>query len=540
MLYYIKKYFPCNFLASVFEMLLSALSVLTSLLIIAAAQGLMDNNHNYFGFSMIMLVLTWGLIIVSRIVRTFFQSRAIRQMNNDLRRDIAACLLHKTHQEYHKQESGEYISQFTNDINQIEQLAWKPFFSLMGAAGSVLFGIIALMSIHWLLTVISLVVAAIMMLAPHLFRQRLERIGASCAAGQANGVSQIKDLLQGYDVLRFFGKDKRFAEGIDTASDKIENEKYKLTLNNECIGEGLAYISILCQLFVMALLGILIIYGILPVATFMGAGNICAGVYNGLNQMSKLVISFSSSKPYFDKITVHAGEVSQPESRLPVLQQGITVEDVSFCYDEKKPVLVHMDAQFKKGGKYALTGPSGCGKSTLLKILLGWLPEYRGTVRYDGQDVRAFTPEQLQQQMSYIEQDVFLFNTTIRENITLGETFTEEQLEKALRDSALAGDLAQMPQGLDTPVGEEGSALSGGQKQRVAIARALIHDRSILLVDEGTSALDQKNADIVEKSLLSNPDLTLILISHHLSEERKAQFDQVYQLTPACAECETP
>ena len=232
--------------------------------------------------------------------------------------------------------------------------------------------------------------------------------------------------------------------------------------------------------------------------------------------------------------------MSQPESRLPALQQGITVEDVSFCYDEKKPVLVHMDAQFKKGGKYALTGPSGCGKSTLLKILLGWLPEYRGTVRYDGQDVRAFTPEQLQQQMSYIEQDVFLFNTTIRENITLGETFTEEQLEKALRDSALAGDLAQMPQGLDTPVGEEGSALSGGQKQRVAIARALIHDRSILLVDEGTSALDQKNADIVEKSLLSNPDLTLILISHHLSEQRKAQFDRVYQLTPACAECETP
>ena len=154
-------------------------------------------------------------------------------------------------------------------------------------------------------------------------------------------------------------------------------------------------------------------------------------------------------------------------------------------------------------------------------------------VLYDERDVRDYTPEQLQQKMSYIEQNVFLFNTTIRENITLGEHFTDEQMEKALRDSALAGDLANMPKGLDTPVGEEGNALSGGQKQRVAIARALIHNRSILLVDEGTSALDQKNADIVEKSLLSNPDLTLILISHHLSDERKAQFDHVYELTPA-------
>ena len=195
------------------------------------------------------------------------------------------------------------------------------------------------------------------------------------------------------------------------------------------------------------------------------------------------------------------------------------VDDVSFS--------------IREGETLGLVGESGCGKSTLLKILLGWLPGYQGKVLYDERDVRDYTPEQLQQKMSYIEQNVFLFNTTIRENITLGEHFTDEQMEKALRDSALAGDLANMPKGLDTPVGEEGNALSGGQKQRVAIARALINNRSILLVDEGTSALDQKNADIVEKSLLSNPDLTLILISHHLSDERKAQFDHVYELTPA-------
>ena len=205
------------------------------------------------------------------------------------------------------------------------------------------------------------------------------------------------------------------------------------------------------------------------------------------------------------------------------------MENVTFRYGEKS-VLQNAAFRFERGGKYALTGPSGCGKSTLLKLLLGWLPDYEGTISFDGQNAKAYTPEQLQKQMSYIEQDVFLFNTTIRENITLGEKFTEEQMQKALQDSALAGDLAHMPLGLDTPVGEEGSALSGGQKQRVAIARALIHDRSILLVDEGTSALDQKNADIVEKSLLSNPDLTLILVSHHLGEERQKQFTQVYDL----------
>ena len=258
-----------------------------------------------------------------------------------------------------------------------------------------------------------------------------------------------------------------------------------------------------------------------------------AAVADGLNTLTDLRLSIASSKPYFEKITVHDDGSQEKAGRaMPPVRDGIAMEHLSFRYGEKT-VLQDMNLRFKKGRKYALTGPSGCGKSTLLKLLLGWLPDYTGTIRLDGKDVRDYTPEQLQKQMSYIEQDVFLFNTTIRENITLGEEFTDAQMERALRDSALAGDLEHMPEGLETIVGEEGSSLSGGQKQRVAIARALIHDCSILLIDEGTSALDQKNADIVEKSLLSNPDLTLILVSHHLSAERKRQFDQVYDLTPA-------
>lgn len=532
MKYYLRKFWKPAAAAAALMILAYGLQVYTSLLQIQIMQSLLDGDLKMFLLKIVLSLAVWLVIVLCLIGETVFQGRTVRQINNALRRDMAVGLLRKTHQEYHKLESGEYLSQFTNDVNQINQLAWTPFFVLIGAAAQVACGIAALASIHWLLLAASLVIAVIMIFVPRLFNKQLGQVGAECSANQSDGISRIKDLLAGYDVLRFFGKDARFITGIYRAGDQIEAAGYKLNVTKDCIGNGLAYVSALCQVSVSVLLGVLIFYGRIPLAAFMGTGNICAGVYNGLNQISKLSVSFAASRPYFAKITCHAEDRQAEGKTLRPFAHAISVEDLSFCYGEK-PILENVSFQFEKGKKYALTGPSGCGKSTLLKLLMGWLPDYTGHIYLDETDIRTVAPEQLQQQMSYIEQNVFLFNTTIRENITLGEEFPEEQLQKAVQDSALAGDLALMPDGLDTIVGEEGCNVSGGQKQRIAIARALIHKRSILLVDEGTSALDAKNADLVEKCLLANPDLTLILISHHLTPERKTQFDRVYAMEAA-------
>ena len=278
----------------------------------------------------------------------------------------------------------------------------------------------------------------------------------------------------------------------------------------------------------------LAIGGWIRVSVLAGGSNLIAGVTNGLNKLADLRLSMASAKPYFETTTqfFEKSKAQAQGAQLPEMRQEITVENLSFSYDGEKQVLANCSLRFAKGGKYALTGPSGCGKSTVLKLILGWLTDYQGTIRIDGTDIREYSPEQLQSRIGYVDQNVFLFNATIRENITLGGEFSEEELASAVHRSALKRDLAAMPLGLDTPAGEGGANLSGGQRQRIAIARALIHNRSILLVDEGTSALDQKNADVIEQSLLNIADLTLILVSHHLSAERKAQFTQVYAMAP--------
>ena len=532
MRYYLKKYWVANLLAILPGLVVCALQVGNDLLMMRAFEGIIDRDLSGFIFWMLMMAGAWVLLLWIGSLRDYFQARAIRAMNNAVRRDIAATLLHKSHVEFHGKDTGEYLSWFVSDVNQMEDLAWTPFYQCMDYAATAIFCVVALLTLHWSLLVAALVNAAIMLLAPQFFTKRMERLGEACETEQAKATGKLKDILSGFDVLRSFGREPRFRQGTEAASEQIEKPRFRLRYVKAFITAGFGCVNLSCQMLINLLIGLLSIRGVILQGALMGGGNLVGGLSNSVGNLAQYLLSFSSTKPYFEKITVHGDDVQNKSNEgLEPIRSAITVKNLAFQYDEK-PVLNGLSLIFKKGGKYALTGPSGCGKSTLLKLLLGWLPDYSGTIRFDSTDAHEFTPEQLQKQMSYIEQNVFLFNSTIRDNITLGENFTDAQMEKALRDSALAGDLAAMPEGLDTPVGEDGSNLSGGQKQRVAIARALIHDRSILLVDEGTSALDQKNAGIVEESLLANPELTLILVSHHLAPERQKQFTQVYDLQP--------
>lgn len=531
MKFYLKKFWKINSIAAIFQIGTYGVHAGINLLLMRVFQGIIQKNLDTFFHWLVILILGWGAYFLLRSLQTYFQSRAIRAMNNQVRHDLSLSLLAMNHKDYHANDNGIYLSWLTNNVSKIETQAWLPFFEAIGLVSQVIWSMAALALLHWSLLCASLVSAALMMLLPKLFERPLEKLGKEYAQEQASSIAKIKDLLGGIDILKFFGKSVRFVAQCDDASNNMEGIAHKQRYTKGFIGGFLGFFVILAQVVINVLIGFLSIKGVIIQSAMMGGGNLCGAVSNGLNDLAGVRLSIVSARPYFENITVHAGEekAASGENLGPV-EKAIILENVSFAYDPRKPVVKDQTLTFARGGKYALTGPSGCGKSTLLKLLLGWLPDYTGSIRFDGRDARSYTPDQLQQQMSYIEQNVFLFNSTIRDNITLGGTFSQEQMTKALHESALEEDLKAMPEGLDTPVGEGGSSLSGGQKQRVAIARALIHHRSILLVDEGTSALDQENADIVEKSLLGNPDLTLILVSHHLSPERKACFTRVYEL----------
>lgn len=470
--------------------------------------------------------LFWVGIALADRCANVLQAKAIARMNSRMRAGISQTLLARGFGESRESNVGEALSWYTNDVTQAETLGYLNYYAFYRNLITTAISAVALCSIHWGLLAVAVAATLLTVLSSRLLGPRLAARSQQVSRQMETFTAAVKDQLLGLPVLRSFGLVSRFQSRSGSASGQLEATRLTYAKTRENTTLIMAIINVGCQTAVNLCMFSMSICGVVPFETVFGGGNITSLVTNSAMTLAQLRLSLSAGKPFFDKHPL-VNTPAPAAAAAPPLARGIQVEDLSFSYPGK-PVFSHLSLHFAAGGKYALTGPSGCGKTTLLRLLLGQLPDYEGRITLDGQDIRGLPPDSLCQQMAYIPQDVFLFDESIRDNITLGRRFTQQEWEDALDGSALRDDLQRMPQGLDTPVGENGCNLSGGQRQRIAIARALLHRRSVLLVDEGTSALDQTNAAIVEDRLLQNKGLTLLLISHHLSPQRQRQFDHVY------------
>ncbi len=222
-----------------------------------------------------------------------------------------------------------------------------------------------------------------------------------------------------------------------------------------------------------------------------------------------------------------SGSVSeQGEYTLPVCGHDISFRNVSFGYEEGKNVLKDVDVVFEAGKRYAIVGPSGSGKSTLLHFIMHGSDDYQGSISIGEKELREISTESLYDNIAVVQQNVFIFDASIKENMTLFRDFPDSEISRAVELSGLKALVEE--KGLDYGCGEYGSNLSGGEKQRISIARSLLHKSVILLMDEATAALDAENTWAILSPLLSEDEgTTRIIVTHNLDEALLRKYDEV-------------
>jgi ABC-type bacteriocin/lantibiotic exporter with double-glycine peptidase domain len=278
-------------------------------------------------------------------------------------------------------------------------------------------------------------------------------------------------------------------------------------------------------------------------AWFIITGRISVGVLVGMVQATGMIIQpltiifqnlpkIKGAKPVIDRLTglTDYENTAFSGTAIPTHETHITAQELKFSYDGKRQILNGVTAEIQRGCKYAIIGKNGCGKTTLVKLLCGYYADYTGKINYDGHELKELDHDKLTELSAAIHQNVYIFNESIYDNICLHKQYTDAELQNALILSGVSGFIGNMEHGLDTMAEENGANFSGGQKQRIAVARAIIQGKPILVLDEGTSAIDTQTAYDIENSLLGINDLTLITITHNLGEENLSRYDSIIHM----------
>lgn len=473
------------------------------------------------------VVLCAVLFLLKYASEPRFIARAMRQY-----KELAfQKLTEKSIASFRDESTAAYLSALTNDAASVEADYLAQQLAVITKTVT-FFG--ALFMMLWyspLLTAIAVGVTALPLAASLLTGGRLQAAEKQVSERNRDFTAALSDCLSGFAVVKTFKAEREIFQLFAGSNRALEQEKFSRRRLKVLIGMIGAVTGLVAQLGVFLAGAWLALSGSgLTAGTVILFVNLMNFMIGPVSELPALLAGRRAALGLIGKLAdALEKDGSAGGSRtLSRLEHGIELRDVSFGYEAGKDVLRHVSARFEAGRAYAIVGGSGSGKSTLLNLLLAENTGYRGSVLLDGTELRELSPEALYGLMSVIHQNVFVFNASIRDNVSMFREFPQKALDKAIRRAHLRELLDA--RGADYLCGENGKGLSGGEKQRVSIARSLLKKSSVLLVDEATAALDMQTAHQVSSDILDLTGMTRIVVTHSLEEALLRRYDGIFVL----------
>lgn len=483
----------------------------------------------------VMLVTTLAVVGAAGYgryrLRNLYVERAMRQYKTYAFDRIAR----KSIFSFAEESSGRYISALTNDAQSVQENYVSGIFGIAQNISLFVFGLALMLSYSWLLTLVGIIITLPSILLALATGSRMAAREQELSARNESFVSTVKDMLGGFSVIKSFKAEREAARIFYEENEGVERARRRRGDMQDLV-----------QL-IPGLAGNAAQFGVFAFGAYLAIrGQITAGVMVAFVQMMNYIIwpvqqlprQFSVRRAALglvDKLSDVLAENSGKSGsvKLTGIGDGIAISDLTFSYKgADTPALRNVSLNFEPGKSYAIVGGSGSGKTTLLNLMLGSWDDYSGSIRLGGAELRDVDTESLYDLISVIQQNVFIFDNTLENNICMFREFPEAEMQRAIDQAGLSGLI--QTKGREYSCGENGSALSGGEKQRISIARCLLRNTPVLMMDEATSALDTQTAWEVTDAILNTEGLTRIVVTHRLDDSLLRRYDVIIALRGGC------
>ena len=513
-----------------------------------ATNGTIEKLHLYLIGTIAYLVISFLVNIVTTRVREKAGAQAVFSLREALMKKI----LTMSTSEYASRNSGSYVAFLTKNVEKLEESYFWTIFRIYPSFLQLIVSVIWLSIMDWRLSLFVLFTGLIQLIVPKFTVKPVAEAERDYIEKSENYTISLKEIFSAFDLIKSYNLQEKIEILHRNANTGYKKASFKDMCMNGFMGSLGDLLSNITYIGVFFLGAVLVLLGFFKISVIIAASQLVVFIVYPLSNLTHYITSLLASKAVIKELD-EILNLQEKDSSLKDLEaktffeDSISFENMSFCYpqdggddDENRsafPALKNINLTIKKGEKVLIVGESGSGKSTLLSLLYKKFTGYEGLIKIDGTDIRKIPDAAYFKLVSVVHQSPFIFDDTIKNNIALyNEDISDERIKEACKKAGLQRFIESLPLGFETRIGEGASKISGGEKQRIAIARALVKDSPILLMDEATSALDKETGTEIENTVLSQKDLTCIIISHHVSEGLRARADKIITVKEGSAD----